>query len=205
MNSLGHERRTVKVAQMLLERVSLPAQPVCLEVGCGQGALARLLAKEYNARVVATDYDPAQVGAARRRLAGVQERVELRVMDARVMVFDDARFDGVFSFGVLHHITRGWQDAVGEIARVLRPGGWYIFTDLLAPSRMGRLARWLLLRFGLLEEAALRACLIENGLTMDYSAMGRGLGGPAGTFMGIARKLAGAGQATGARLNATGA
>lgn len=174
INSPRHARHTEQTAMALLEHVSLPPQPHCLEVGCGQGALARLLVERYNARVIASDYDPAQVALAQQRLADLDEQVELRVVDARVVPFDDAAFDAVFSFGVLHHIPNGWREAVAEIARVLKTGGWFVFTDLVVAPRAGRLMKRLLPRFDQLEETALQECLAENGLGLEHYAYGKG-------------------------------
>ena len=177
MNSLKHARHTERTALALLEHVSLPPRPICLEIGCGQGALARLLVERYDAQVVASDFDPAQAALAQERLADLGERVELRVVDARAMPFDDAAFDAVFSFGVLHHIPGGWRQALAEITRVLEPGGWFVFTDLVISPRAGRLMRWLLLRLGPLEETALHASLAENGLSLEHYECSRGMMG----------------------------
>jgi ubiquinone/menaquinone biosynthesis C-methylase UbiE len=182
INSPHHARHTQQTALALLEHVSLPPQSRCLEIGCGQGALARLLVEQYGAQVVASDYDPAQVALAQERLADLGERVELRVVDARDIPFDDAAFDAIFSFGVLHHIPNGWREALAEIARVLRspepaegkPGGWFVFTDLVVAPRAGRLMKRLLPRFDQLEEAALQACLAQNGLHLEHYAYGQG-------------------------------
>jgi ubiquinone/menaquinone biosynthesis C-methylase UbiE len=186
INSPKHARHTERTALALLEHVSLPPRPHCLEIGCGQGALARLLVEQYDAQVVASDYDPAQVALAQERLADLDERVEFRVVDARAIPFDDAAFDAVFSFGVLHHILRGWREALAEIARVLRspepaegkPGGWLVFTDLVVTPRAGRLMRrllpWLLPRFDQLEEMALQECLAQNGLRLEHYMYGQG-------------------------------
>jgi ubiquinone/menaquinone biosynthesis C-methylase UbiE len=174
INSPQHARRTERTALALIEHISLPPWPHCLEVGCGQGALARLLVERYNARVIASDYDPAQVALAQERLADLNEQVELRVVDARVIPFDEAAFDAVFSFGVLHHIPNGWREAVAEIARVLKAGGWFVFTDLVVTPRAGRLIRRLLPRFDQLEETALQECLTENGLGLEHYAYGEG-------------------------------
>lgn len=174
INSPRHARHTLRTALALLEHVSLPPRPHCLEIGCGQGALARLLVERYGAQMVASDYDPAQVALAQKRLADLDKRVEFRVVDARAIPFDAARFDAVFSFGVLHHILCGWQAAVAEIARVLRPGGWFVFTDLVVAPRAGRIIRRLLPRFDQLEATVLQACLAQNSLSLEYSAYGRG-------------------------------
>jgi ubiquinone/menaquinone biosynthesis C-methylase UbiE len=174
MNSPRHARHTEQTALALLEHVSLPPQSRCLEVGCGQGALARLLVERYGAQLIASDYDPAQVALAQERLADLGEQVEVRVVDARAIPFEDAEFDAVFSFGVLHHIPGGWREAVAEIARVLKPAGWFVFTDLVVAPRAGRLIRRLLPRFDQLEETALQECLAEDGLGLEHYAHGQG-------------------------------
>ena len=175
VNNPQRARHVEQTALALFEHINLPPQPRCLEIGCGQGAVTRLLVERFGAQVVATDFDPAQVAVAQERLADLGERVEFRVVDARVMPFDDAQFDGVFSFGVLHHILGGWRQAIAETARVLKPGGWFVFTDMILPPRAGRLVRRLLPRLDQLEETALHACLAENGLHLKHYEGGRGI------------------------------
>ena len=193
VNDPANAERVARIAGSLLERVTLPPEPRCLEIGCGQGAVTRLLVERYGARVVASDYDPEQVALAQERLADLDERVECRVVDARAMPFDDAQFDGVFSFYVLHHILAGWPQVIAETARVLRspepfvpgpkdqgpaegkPGGWFVFTDMISAPRIGRLVRRLLPRLDLLEETALHACLAENGLHLEHHECGCGM------------------------------
>jgi ubiquinone/menaquinone biosynthesis C-methylase UbiE len=181
MNSPQHARHTEQAALALLEHINLPPQPRCLEIGCGQGAVTRFLVERFGAQVVATDFDPEQVTVAQERLADLDEQVEFHVVDARAMPFDDAQFDGVFSFGVLHHILGGWRQAIAETARVLRrpepaegkPGGWFVLTDMVLPPRAGRLVRRLLPRLDQLEETALHACLAESGLHLTHYERGR--------------------------------
>ena len=174
MNSPGHARHTHRMALNLLEHIELPHKPACLEIGCGQGALARLLVEGFDARVIATDYDPRQVAVARERLADMDGNVELRVVDARAMPFGGAQFDAVFSFGILHHILRGWRQAVAETARVLRPGGWFVFTEVVAVRRVEHLSSRLLPRLDLLGDRALHTCLADNGLDLEHWAPGGG-------------------------------
>jgi ubiquinone/menaquinone biosynthesis C-methylase UbiE len=164
VNNPHHAQHTVQTALTLLNYVKLPPQPRCLEIGCGQGALARLLVEGYGAQMIASDYDPAQVDVARERLADVDGQVEFRVVDGREMPFENAQFDAVFSFGVLHHVPGGWRQVLAEAARVLKPSGWFLFTDFVLPPRAGHWLRRVLPRLDQLEETALHNCLAENGL-----------------------------------------
>jgi len=188
MNSPKHARYTERTALALLAHVKLSSQPRCLEIGCGQGALARLLVGRLNASVMATDFDPGQVAVAKERLADLGKRVEFRVVDARELPFDDAQFDAVFSFGVLHHIPRGWRRAVAEVARVLQPNGSFIFTDFFVPSFVGRFIALLFPRLDQLEETALKASLADNGFHLEHYERGRDTLGLMRYCKAIARK-----------------
>jgi ubiquinone/menaquinone biosynthesis C-methylase UbiE len=175
MNSPQRARQAEQAALALFEHINLPPQPCCLEVGCGQGVVTRLLVERFGAQAVATDFDPQQLAVAQERLADLGERVEFRTVDARAMPFDDAQFDGVFSFGVLHHVLNGWRQVIAETARVVKPDGWFVFTDLVVSPRAGRLARRLLSRLDQLEETALHACLAENGPHLEHYERSRGM------------------------------
>jgi len=191
VNDPANAERVARIAGSLLERVTLPPEPRCLEIGCGQGAVTRLLVERYGAQVVASDYDPAQVAVAQERLTDLGERVEFRIVDARAMPFDDAQFDLVVAFQVMHHIPGGWRQVIAETARVLRPGGWFVFTDLVLPPRAGRLVGRLLPRLDPLEETALHACLAENGLHLQHYESSRGgiLAGLMGHCAAVARRI----------------
>ncbi|MGB6058469.1 MAG: class I SAM-dependent methyltransferase [Microthrixaceae bacterium] len=101
-----------------------------LEIGCGAGANAQLLLERYpKAQLTATDIDPAMIISARRRLASHGQRVIVTEADATALPFDDNRFDAVVSLLMLHHVI-AWQEALAQIARVLRPGGVFLGYDL---------------------------------------------------------------------------
>lgn len=104
-----------------------------LEIGAGSGAMAQALLRAAPAgrlRIVATDYDPVMVAAAAAALAPYRERAQVQRADAAALPFADASFDAVLSFAMLHHVG-GWERALAEALRVLRPGGWLAGYDLL--------------------------------------------------------------------------
>ncbi|MGO0122451.1 class I SAM-dependent methyltransferase [Desulfothermobacter acidiphilus] len=100
-----------------------------LEVGCGAGAMTRLILELGADRVHAFDIDEGLVAIAQRRLAAYASRLKIYVADATKIPEPDASFDGVFAVGVLHHIL-DWRSALSEIARVLKPGGFYYFEEV---------------------------------------------------------------------------
>jgi ubiquinone/menaquinone biosynthesis C-methylase UbiE len=163
-------RKTQSAAMKLFDRISLPPHAYCLEIGCGQGVMTRLVVDRFGARLVATDFDPDQVAAARTRLHDLQEKVDFRIVDARDMPFAEASFDAVFSFGVLHHLIRDWRRALSEGSRVLEPEGWFLCTDLLPPRWLERLGDPLLRRRDVLGESRLLGSLQESGLRLSYFA-----------------------------------
>ncbi len=110
-----------------------------LEVGCGRGVgLPLLLTKFGAAHIHGIDFDPEQVTRAQRRLGIKYEgRIDLRVAAVEELPFENATFDAVFDFGILHHVP-AWQSAVAEISRVLKPGGTFFFEEVTRAA----LERW---------------------------------------------------------------
>lgn len=109
-----------------------------LELGTGSGAIAADLVDRFPiTRLVATDVDPRMVASAERRLARHVPHVDVRRVDATALPFDDATFDVVVSFLMLHHVI-DWEQALCEVFRVLRPGGILVGYDLVdtAPARL---------------------------------------------------------------------
>lgn len=94
-----------------------------LEVGCGQGAVQAHL-RRRGADAVGLDMSMTSLRRAFDGFAEVGWGANRRFVqsDAEGLPFPDQSFDGVVSFGVLHH-TPNTAGAVEEVRRVLRPGG----------------------------------------------------------------------------------
>ncbi|WP_168219457.1 class I SAM-dependent methyltransferase [Limnoglobus roseus] len=93
-----------------------------LDVPCGDGFYARRLAARAGARghVTAVDADGTALGRARRALRGAGNAT-VRAADAYRLPFPDAAFDVAWSAESL--VSLDPARAVGEMARVVRPGG----------------------------------------------------------------------------------
>jgi SAM-dependent methyltransferase len=89
-----------------------------LDLGCGEGQIARLVATGGARRTVGVDLSAAQLTEARRRAGGP---VYVRAVAAALPVAP-ASFDAVVACLVLEHLA-DLDVALDEVARVLRPGG----------------------------------------------------------------------------------
>jgi ArsR family transcriptional regulator len=102
------------------------------DLGCGTGQLSAALAP-FVERVVAVDASAAMLQAARKRLAGL-DNVDLRRGELESLPIDDARLDAATLMLVLHHVPAP-EVALGEVARVTKPGGRLIVVDMLPHDR----------------------------------------------------------------------
>lgn len=116
----------------------------CLEIGCGRGIGAQVIAEQFGAqKIIATDIDPEQIKRAIRNLKpAFQDKIEFKVANAMALDEPDEKFDAVFSFGVLHHME-DWRKAVKEISRVLKKRGEFFFEEPLSPFLSNLLVRTL--------------------------------------------------------------
>jgi SAM-dependent methyltransferase len=142
-----------------------------LEIGCGIGVVSANLARDEGWRVVGTDFDTAQIEAAR-GMYGTVAGVTFRVEDAAELAFDDGSFDLVVAQMVFHHMPR-WPTAVTEIARVLRPGGHLMWLDLALPSWLVGLVRPMVRSYGLFTDEEVGAAFRSVGLVEVHSTYER--------------------------------
>jgi SAM-dependent methyltransferase len=107
--------------RQLLDRLAASVRevgPAC-DMGCGPGHVARYL-HERGVQVCGIDLSPAMVERAR----GLTPGVEFRQGDMTALDAPDAAWAGIVAFYSIIHIPRGdMARALGELRRVLRPGG----------------------------------------------------------------------------------
>jgi HAD superfamily hydrolase (TIGR01549 family) len=115
---------------------ALDPQPgeLILDVGCGSGYYTRELIGR-GATVTATEYAPATLAQAIRNLGALAAQVDFRLEDAQSLSFSDAAFHKVLLTEVIEHVPHP-ERAIGEAARVLRPGGLLVAST---PSRFSPL------------------------------------------------------------------
>jgi arsenite methyltransferase len=131
----------IRRREEILDLVSWRGDEQVFDIGCGRGLMTIGAAKRLSTgRVVGIDIwdakDQAGTSAVvtldNARMAGVRDRVQIQTADARRLPFADSSFDVVTSHWVIHNIPdeAGRNQALAEIARVLRSGGRVLLTDI---------------------------------------------------------------------------
>ncbi len=112
-------RFSAPLAWDFVDWVGLTDHARALDVGCGTGALTRVLVDRLGADdVVAVDPSAGFVAAVRDRLPGV----DARRGEAEALPFADHEFDATLAELVVHFMTDA-AAGVAEMVRVTRPGG----------------------------------------------------------------------------------
>ena len=106
-----------------------PIKGDILEIGTGKGHLSLLLARELK-RFISIDISEEDQKLAALNLSyyGLGDRVDLRLMNAAELEFEDESFELVISANTLHHLHEPYM-VLNEIIRVLREGGRMVISD----------------------------------------------------------------------------
>ena len=152
----------------LLNDVAIPAGSRCLEIGTGMGWGTLGLLQRYPAIVaVATEYDRSVLPMTRSYIQhhAPGAHVAFCQANAKAFPFPDHTFDIVLALYVLHHVA-GYRAALADIGRVLKPGGRFLFIDVIRTSWMPRFpAR--VPPDGLPSQAELAQMLVDAGFRIE--------------------------------------
>jgi 2-polyprenyl-3-methyl-5-hydroxy-6-metoxy-1,4-benzoquinol methylase len=117
------ERRRFQTVARLL-----PAAGVLrvLDVGCGIGELTEMIAgRRYKTYALDLGFDSIRRASAKFRKININ--VPFVQGDVYRLPFQDSSFDAVVASEIIEHLDRP-QDAIREIARVVRPGGCFVLS-----------------------------------------------------------------------------
>jgi len=122
----------LKATRELLELCHVNKDSYVLDVGCGIGATACYIAKEYGCRVVGVDLSGRMIdrSSERAKRKSVEDKVKFKITDAQDLLFKDGLFDAVISESVTT-FTKNKQKAVSEYARVTKPGGYVGLNEVI--------------------------------------------------------------------------
>ena len=171
MNRPQHAERTIDCAEKLLHFVNMKEKPNFLEVGCGSGAVCNYIVKKYFLNVTGTDIDPDQIQLAQQNIGNLPNLRFLEA-DATNLPFQDNDFDVVLSFGVMHHISN-WLDALKEMNRVLKTGGYFIYWDLVYPKWSAKIAKLFKDKYGVTTIQDLNSFIARNNFSTIHSSLSK--------------------------------
>ena len=117
----GGEALTIKA----VNKANLPKGAVVLDMGCGEGDTAAMLARNFDFIATGIDASHNMIEKGKRKYPDM----DLRRMEAEYLEFDSRSFDAVFMECSLS-VMRIHEDAAFEAYCVLKPGGKLIITDM---------------------------------------------------------------------------
>merc|ERR1719191_1010112 len=103
-----------------------------LEFGCGFGEIGRQVAKISQASVTGLTMADEEIAGGNERIkkAGLEGKCSMVQGNYHKMPFDDQTFDKVFGVYTLKY-SADLTTAIGEMARVLKPGGRFVSYEIL--------------------------------------------------------------------------
>jgi ubiquinone/menaquinone biosynthesis C-methylase UbiE len=153
-------------ARWVFDQFDVPPESRVLDLGCGPGDLwsenLDRIPEDWDATL--SDFSMGMLQEAQANLCDSQWRFEFEVIDAQAIPFEDDSFDAVIANHMLYHVPDRAK-ALGEIRRVLRPGGRF-YASTVGQSHLQELSE-LVNRFtdtNLWSGQPAESFLLENGL-----------------------------------------
>jgi demethylmenaquinone methyltransferase/2-methoxy-6-polyprenyl-1,4-benzoquinol methylase len=145
--SLGQDPRW---RAFLVSRIDVGPDDNVLDVATGTSAVAIELVRRTGCRVVGVDQSTEMLAAGRSRIdsAGLAQRIRLVEGSAESLPFPDGSFDAL-TFTYLLRYVEDPAAALGELARVVKPGGTIAALEFGLPSGLWRPLWELYVRVGL--------------------------------------------------------
>lgn len=128
----------------VIDRLALASPGTVVDLGCGVGSSARLLARRSpSIQVIGLSLSAAQIDLGNRltRQAKLHERVELRVADYRETELANASMIGAYAIESACYDLEHGGGLIREAARILGPGARLVVADAFRRRRLPRLAR----------------------------------------------------------------
>ncbi len=122
----------------MVQLSTLPENPKVLVIGCGKGKSVFYLAEKHGFQVIGIDIAKKTIELAQKMAKGrnSESKVDFMIADAHDLPFEDKMFDIVVTEYMAYFLDMG--RALEEFKRVLRPGGFLGFNELMLDPQVPR-------------------------------------------------------------------
>ena len=103
-----------------------------LDYGCGVGPSIIKVSNYEPKKIIGIDISEISIKKAKDRTKDLGSMVEVKVDNCEKTSFENNRFDLVYGHGILHHLE--FSKCLGEILRILKPGGSLLFVEPLGTN-----------------------------------------------------------------------
>ncbi len=166
---------SVDLNQLILKNI--PNTNTIVDLGCGTGDLLDFLKEKAN-RLIGVEKSPKMLEKARRRFAGSEENIDLRIGELEHLPLREGEADLAVVNMVLHHLPDPTK-ALREVHQVLKQGDFFLIVDMLTHDLEGMRERFGDRWLGF-SEAGIKKWLKNNGFKVkkiDYFDLKKGLKG----------------------------
>jgi cyclopropane fatty-acyl-phospholipid synthase-like methyltransferase len=117
---------------LFIEQIQAAPGSRLLDAGCGRGEPALRIARATDARIVGITISRSQLAAAqdKAKMPELRDRVSFQYADMMSLPFESMSFDNAVALESLIHVPDR-MSALREIARVLKPGARFVFSDFV--------------------------------------------------------------------------
>ena len=123
--------------RVMLAKAGIQPDSVVLDLGCGNGNTSTWLCNSAGCRVTGIDLSGVRIDNAIESVASqpsdVRGRLKFEKASATELPFEDGAFSHVWSQATIYHV-HDKEKALQEAYRVLAPGGYLVFDDLIKPK-----------------------------------------------------------------------
>lgn len=130
--------RNGRYRDLFLQLLSPGPNEKILDVGAGKGAVAALVQQTGAGEVVALEPSKKRIAL----IQGTYPNLKACRASSEAIPYDDGFFDKVYSTVAVHHFPDQVK-SLGEMARVLRPGGTLLIVEISPRTLLGRVNRFL--------------------------------------------------------------
>ena len=129
--TLGKIKRHHEMLNIVVEVSKVKDGDHILDIGCGTGLLSLKFLEAAECTITGIDLSEDMLNIWKDRIEklNLQNRVNIKLMNAEKMDFEDSTFDIIASTVTLHHV-KNKQPTLNKIYRLLKPGGRFVIGDL---------------------------------------------------------------------------